>query len=99
MTPARIVGDRKAPSAAQVKLARKNAQMTQAEAASLVHLSTPGRWSEYESGTNHMEGARFELFLLLTHQHPAFVIAPRTTGIAALRRRYARLRLNGCPLR
>lgn len=60
-----------------VRTARLAAQCTQAEAARLVYLSTAGRWSEYENGHKRMERSRFELFLLLTQQHPDYTLAPR----------------------
>lgn len=54
----------------QVLSARLRAGLTQAQAAYLVHLSSAVRWSEYERGVRHIDPARWELFLLLTEQHP-----------------------------
>lgn len=55
---------------AEVLDARKSAGLTQAQAARLVHLSSGLRWSEYERGERSPDPARWELFLLLTNQHP-----------------------------
>lgn len=55
-----------------VLLARKQAGMTQEQAAERVHLSTYRRWAEYERGTYNMDLARWELFLLHTGQHPIY---------------------------
>lgn len=52
------------PSKQEVAQARADAGLTQREAAELVHLSTPGRWAEYENGTRNMDAARWELFRL-----------------------------------
>jgi hypothetical protein len=57
--------------------ARETAGLTQAQAASLVYLGAPSRWGEYEAGMRNIEPARFELFLLLTDQHPRYRIARR----------------------
>lgn len=54
----------------QVLSARLRAGLTQAQAAYLVHLSSAVRWSEYERGVRQIDPARWELFLLLTNQHP-----------------------------
>jgi transcriptional regulator with XRE-family HTH domain len=52
------------PDKIKVAKARADAGLTQREAAELVHLSTPGRWAEYESGVRNMDAARWELFRL-----------------------------------
>lgn len=57
-------------SADQVRAARVRAGLTQDQAAYLVHLSSGIRWSEYERGIRNIDQARWELFLLLTEQHP-----------------------------
>lgn len=58
--------------------ARQAAGLSQAQAAALVHLGSPVRWSEYERGTRTIDAARWELFLLLTDQHPAKSVIART---------------------
>jgi DNA-binding transcriptional regulator YiaG len=67
LTPARVIA------------ARERAQLTQADAANLVHLGATARWGEYEIGTRSPDPARFDLFLLLTDQHPQFRVAKRRT--------------------
>jgi hypothetical protein len=66
-----------APSPLDILMARQRAGLSQAAAAELVYLSTPGRWSEYERGRVRMERSRYELFLLLTDQHPKYALEPR----------------------
>lgn len=60
------------PSATVIKIARTAAGLTQAGAAELVHLRAVQRWNEYERGTRQIDLARWELFLLLTGQHPNY---------------------------
>ena len=55
---------------AQVRSARARAKQTQTEAAELVGLGSKTRWSEYETGVQAMDAARWTLYLLLTRQHP-----------------------------
>jgi transcriptional regulator with XRE-family HTH domain len=52
------------PTREEIAAARAAAGLTQAEAARLVHLGAPGRWSEYESGVRNIDMARWELFRL-----------------------------------
>jgi len=54
------------PSPEQVRAAREAAQLTQAQAAALVHLGHYARWSEFERGEQPIDLARWELFLLKT---------------------------------
>lgn len=63
---------------AEVLDARKSAGLTQAQAAGLVHLSSGLRWSEYERGERSPDPARWELFLLLTNQHPRLRVVSAT---------------------
>lgn len=58
----------KTPTPEQVKKARVEADLTQAEAAKLVHVGAATRWSEYESGKHAMSLATWELFLIKTRQ-------------------------------
>jgi DNA-binding transcriptional regulator YiaG len=62
---------------AMVVQARERAKMTQAEAAATVHLGAVSRWGEYEAGMRSPDPARFELFLLMTDQHPVYRVAKR----------------------
>lgn len=70
--------DKPAPEA--VKHARLESGMSQKQAAELVHLSGYQRWAEYERGTHAMDLARWELFLLLTGQHPTLVSSPKRSA-------------------
>lgn len=63
-----------APTAAQVLRARQHAKLTQLQAARLVHHESLQRWSEYERGIKQMPLARWELFILLTRQHPTLTV-------------------------
>lgn len=62
----------KAPDPAMIRAARIAAELTQAEAAELVHLGSATRWSEYERGAQAMDAARWELFLIKIGAHPGF---------------------------
>lgn len=53
------------PSGAEVKQARAAAELTQAEAASLIYSETRS-WQRYESGERTMHPAFFELFKIKT---------------------------------
>lgn len=59
-----------------IRAARMAADLTQAEAAELVHLGNATRWSEYERGTQAIDAARWELFLIKTYQHPDWTCTP-----------------------
>ena len=52
------------PSPADIRSARIAAGLTQAQAADMVYLGAPERWTEYESGTRNIGRARWALFLL-----------------------------------
>lgn len=56
------------PTPERIRRARDAAKLTQAEAAAVVHLVNPVRWSEYERGVHGMTLAMWELFLLKTGQ-------------------------------
>lgn len=60
------------PTPEDIRRARDGADLTQAEAAELVHLGSPVRWSEYERGAQSIDAARWELFLIKTGQHADF---------------------------
>lgn len=64
------------PPPEMILAARKQAGMTQEEAAKRVHLSTYRRWAEYERGAYNMDVARWELFLILTGLHPTYQTPP-----------------------
>lgn len=53
------------PSPNVIKAARDAAQLTQAEAARLIH-STMRAWQEWEAGRRRMHPGLFELFLIKT---------------------------------
>ena len=63
------------PSA--VRSAREIAGQTQAQAAALVRLRGQAAWSEYERGIRRIDEARWELYLLLTGQHPTHEMGRR----------------------
>jgi hypothetical protein len=60
----------KHPKPREIQFARSNAGLSQEQAALLVHLAAPIRWSEYERGVRNIDLARWELFLIKTGQHP-----------------------------
>ena len=64
----------KPPSPVVIRIARSAAGLTQAAAAALVYLGSQSRWAEYENGTTRPDEARWELFLLLTDQHPEYAL-------------------------
>ena len=79
--------DLPAPSGTELKSARLAAGLSQIEAAELMGypvqaVSRGGMqsrtWQALESPTDgrNMPGPVFALFLLLTHQHPAFTLTP-----------------------
>jgi DNA-binding transcriptional regulator YiaG len=55
--------DTERPSAAEIKAARKKANLTQAEAAELVH-ALERSWRYWEAGSVHMPTGLWELFLI-----------------------------------
>lgn len=57
------------PEPETVSSARTRVGLTQAQAAKIVGLSSPSRWSEYERGARVIDMARWELFLIKTGQH------------------------------
>lgn len=59
------------PTPAAVRAARAAAGHTQTQAAEITHLGAQARWAEYESGRRRIDAARWELYLLLTGQHPS----------------------------
>lgn len=61
----------KTPSAAEIKAARKRANLTGGEASALVH-SNERSWRKWENGDRRMHPAFWELFLRKTtaEQHP-----------------------------
>lgn len=66
------------PTPETIREHRDRAELSQAEAARLVLLGDKARWSEYERGVGRIDAARWELFLLLTGQHPQWApLAPR----------------------
>lgn len=62
------------PTKEEVRAARRAAGHTQAQAAETVHLGTSQRWHEYEAGERNIDVSRWELYLLLTGQHPSLKV-------------------------
>lgn len=60
------------PTPEQVAQARIAANLTQEQAAELVHLRSGVRWSEYERGARVIDEARWELFLIKTGMHDEY---------------------------
>lgn len=58
------------PTPNQIRAARDAVGLTQAQAADIVGLAAPIRWSEYERGVHRMPPQTWRLFLLLTRQAP-----------------------------
>ena len=73
------------PSPAQVRQARENVGLTQGQAAQMVSMASVKSyrtWQNYETPVGRLEHraiplAVWELFLLLTNQHPTHGISPR----------------------
>ncbi len=68
------------PTPEQILAARQAAGHTQAQAAELVGLSGGIRWSEYERHGptgRRIDAARWQLYLLMTDQHPEWRLARR----------------------
>ena len=59
---------------AEILKARQTAGLSQSAAAALVHLRSGMRWSEYERGARNIDPAKWQLFLLLTGQHPTLTV-------------------------
>lgn len=68
------------PTPEAVGQARRAAGHNQAQAAALTRLRHLSIWSGYESGRTHIDPARWELYLLLTGQHPTLRAVPRDTS-------------------
>jgi hypothetical protein len=82
------------PTGDQLKAARMAAGLSQAQAAELMGypLQTGSRggvqsrtWQALESTTDerNMQGPVFAMFLLLTGQHPEFVLSPRAPTVSS----------------
>lgn len=54
------------PTQAEIKEVRKKADLTQQQAAELVHRADGARWREWEGGKYGIDLAVWELFLLKT---------------------------------
>ena len=70
------------PTPAQVRAARDAAGHTQEQAAALVGLSGGIRWAEYERDRDsptarRIDPARWQLYLLMTDQHPDWRLSRR----------------------
>lgn len=65
------------PTKEQVKEARLKAGLTQKQAAEVLKIPHTRTWQYWEAGTNAMSESDYELFLLLTDQHPVYRLAKR----------------------
>lgn len=70
------------PTPAEIRAARDAAGHTQAQAATLVGLSGGIRWAEYErdqttATSRRIDPARWQLYLLMTDQHPEWRLSRR----------------------
>jgi DNA-binding XRE family transcriptional regulator len=63
------------PTPEEVRAARIQADLTQAEAAACAGLANRPRWAEYEAGKFKMEPTRWAMFLLITGQYPGWYLA------------------------
>lgn len=64
------------PTPADIRAAREAAGISQTAAGALCHRSLRA-WQAAESGERNLDRAAWELFLLLTDQHPDLVLSPR----------------------
>lgn len=64
------------PGPGHILAYRLRANLTQADAGALVGMSLRG-WQDGEYGKTRMHPATYTLFLLATHQHPAYTLKAR----------------------
>lgn len=64
------------PTPETVRAMREGAELTQGQAAALVHLGQAMRWSEYERGVRPIDPARWELFIIKVGMSRAYRPAP-----------------------
>lgn len=64
------------PTPDAIKEARATAGHTQTVAAATVH-GTLRAWQDWESGERRMPASVFELYRLMTGQHPDFIVVDR----------------------
>lgn len=69
------------PTPKAVRAARRAAGHTQLAAARAVHYGHDSRWSAAErlDGPGLLDMAKWELYLLLTGQHPTMIAVPKAT--------------------
>lgn len=65
------------PGPQEIRQLRANAGLTQLEAAKLCNLGAQSRWAEYENGTRKPSWATWQMFMLLTNQHPSLQVTWR----------------------
>jgi transcriptional regulator with XRE-family HTH domain len=65
------------PTKEQVKEARLKAGLTQKQAAEVLKIQNDSHWRRWELGGSNMSENDYELFLLLTDQHPVYRLAKR----------------------
>lgn len=78
--PHELFVDLLAPTIDQMKAIRREAALTQRQAAELVGLSDHMRWSEFERGLTVISTERWALFLLAIDRHPRLRLAVRRRG-------------------
>lgn len=61
------------PARTEIRQARKQAGLTQSQAAELVHVSAAG-WRKWESGAREMHAAFWELFLIKIKTPTQFIL-------------------------
>ncbi len=64
------------PTPEQVRAARQAAGLTPQQCSELLGLRRVA-WAEYERGERRPSGPQWEMFLLLTGQHPHWLLVPR----------------------
>lgn len=64
------------PAPEIIRAAREAVGHTQTVAAGTIH-GTLRTWQDWESGARRMHPAAFDLYRLMTGQHPEFVVVPR----------------------
>lgn len=64
------------PEPAEIRAAREAAGHTQTAAAGVIH-GTLRAWQDWEAGARRMPASAWELYRLMTGQHPEFVVTAR----------------------
>lgn len=69
------------PTPDEIIRARQSSRLTQAAAAHLIQLGAQTRWAEYENGKRTPDPVRWAMFLLLTGQHPQWMLARKGSHV------------------